>query len=238
MGADQTINWAAAAASALEWWRDAGVDVLVEDESRDWLAPIVRAPLPASDRTPPTEAMPQTLADFLRWRGGADLPDAGWSGAAISAEGPSQAELMVLTDCPERDDRGALLGGPAGRLLDRMLAAIGAGRAGVHLAAVCLRRPMAGKLPRDAVARLGEVARHHVALVAPRRLLLLGDGTAQAVLGLSRAEAAGRSHFIDHDAGRIRVVATHHPRFLLEKPACKAESWRDLRLLMRESEDE
>ncbi|MDJ0277090.1 uracil-DNA glycosylase, partial [Sphingomonas sp. 2R-10] len=38
MGADQHIQWHDAAASALEWWQDAGVDTLVEDELRDWFA--------------------------------------------------------------------------------------------------------------------------------------------------------------------------------------------------------
>ena len=37
MGADQNIDWRQAAASTLEWWRDAGVDVLVGDEPFDWL---------------------------------------------------------------------------------------------------------------------------------------------------------------------------------------------------------
>ena len=37
MGADQNIDWIAAAASALDWWRDAGVDVVVDDAIVNWL---------------------------------------------------------------------------------------------------------------------------------------------------------------------------------------------------------
>ena len=47
MGADQQIDWSAAAASALDWWHDAGVDTLVEDVPRDWFAAPVRVPDPA-----------------------------------------------------------------------------------------------------------------------------------------------------------------------------------------------
>lgn len=238
MGADQHYDWAAAAASALEWWRDAGVDVLVEDAPRDWLAAPVRA-APALPAATVAEAMPATLGAFLDWRGGSDLPDAGWSGAAIAADGPETAGLMILADCPDRDDAGALLsGGSGGRLFARMLAAIGIERAGVHIAAVCLRRPPAGRVPREAAARLGEIARHHVALVRPQRLLLLGDAAARAVLDLHLAEARGRLHFINHDGGTVRVAASHHPRFLVDRPACKAESWRDLRMLMRSERSE
>jgi DNA polymerase len=234
MGADQNYDWAAAAASALDWWREAGVDVLVEDAPRDWLAPPVRV-APAPTVAPPADAMPATLAAFVGWRSGAELPDGGWHGTAIAAEGPETADLMILADCPDRDDQGRLLsGGTAGALFARMLAAIGMERDAVHLAAVCLRRPPAGRMPREATARLGEVARHHVSLVRPKRLLLLGDAAAQAVLGLHLAEARGRLHFVNHDEGSVRIVASHHPRFLVENPARKADSWRDLRMLMRE----
>ncbi len=233
MGADQHYDWTAAAASALEWWREAGVDVLVEDSPRDWLAAPVRV-APAAPVEVAPQAMPATLAAFLDWRRGADMPDAGWSGAAIACDGPDAAELMILSDCPDRDDEGKLLsGGAAGRLFARMLAAIGSERSAVHVAALCARRPTAGRVPQDAHARLGEIARHHVALVRPKRLLVLGDATARALFGAHLAEARGRLHFVNHDAGKVRAVATYHPRFLLEKPGCKAESWRDLRLLMR-----
>ena len=236
MGADQHYDWAAATASALEWWRDAGVDVLVEDAPRDWLAAPVRvAPDPAPAAI--ADAMPATLAALRDWRGGPDMPDAGWSGGAIAAQGPETSPLMILCDCPDRDDAGALLsGGAAGRLFGRMLAAIGVERETAHIASVCLRRPPAGRIPREAADRLGEIARHHISLVRPERLLLLGDGAARAVLDLHLAEARGRLHFVNHDAGTVRVVASHHPRFLIDRPACKAESWNDLRLLMRAQE--
>ena len=242
MGADQHHDWAVAAASALEWWRDAGVDVLVEDGPRDWLAtaaqPRTAQPRPAPDQ-PAAAAMPITLDAFRTWRSGTDLPDAGWSGAAIAAEGPENAALMILADCPDRGDQGRLLsGGATGRLFDRMLLAIGVERSAVHIAAVCLRRPTAGKVPRDAAGRLGEIARHHVALVRPERLLLLGGGATEPVLGLNLVQARGRLHAVNHEAGTVRVAATHHPRYLLDRPACKAESWKDLRLLMRAPESD
>lgn len=236
MGADQNFDWAAATASALEWWRDAGVDVLVEDAPRDWLAAPAPVAVPVRAAVA-SETMPGTLAAFLDWRVGSDMPDASWTGASIAACGPDDADLMILSDCPDRDDDGALLsGGAAGTLFVRMLAAIGMAREDVHLAATCWRRPTAGRLPSEAEARLGAIARHHVALVAPARLLLFGENTTRAVLGIHLAEARGRLHFINHSRGKVRVVASHHPRYLLQKPACKAESWSDLRMLMRDGD--
>lgn len=231
MGADQHIDWAKEAASALSWWSDAGVDVLVEDEAFGWL---VRQPEHAPE--PPAVApiaLPATLDAFTAWRIGAEVPEARWGSPLIAASGPVTAELMVLVDCPERDDRDCLLTGPAGRLFDRMLDAIGLTRGGIHLAAVCAARPVAGRMPRDTEARLAEIARHHLALVAPKRLLVLGNAASRAVLSAELTEARGSLRALNHRSGKTTAAAaSFHPRFLLEKPVCKAEAWKDLQVLM------
>jgi len=242
MGADQNIHWAQAAASALEWWRDAGVDTLVEDEARDWLAAPVRAPATAAvtESAAPDVPLPATLDAFSAWRTGPDAPEAGWGQALIGARGDPATGLMILIDCPEREDgeAGSLLGGAAGRLFDRMLAAIGRSRESIYLAAVSAARPVSGRIPPETEARLGEIARHHVALAAPKRLLLMGNAASRAVLGADVARARGRLHGVNPKGGTTAsvagtgVIASFHPRFLLERPAAKAEAWKDLRMLI------
>jgi DNA polymerase len=224
------------AASALEWWRDAGVDTLVDDAIRDWFAaPPAKLVAPA-DAPPAPAALPPTMAALAAWRLGPDAPENGWSGVSLASSGPADAKIMVLIDCPEREDgdAGALLSGAAGRRFDRMLAAIGLNRDEVHLAAICARRPIAGKLPADVAGRLGEIARHLVELAAPERLLLLGDATSRAVLSAERRDIQGRLQSFNHKNGQTMVVASLHPRLLLDRPVLKAESWRDLQLLMGE----
>ncbi len=245
MGADQTIDWRNAAVSVLDWWHDAGVDMLVDDAPRDWFAapePLVIAPpAPAGVPVAPPVAvatMPLSLTEFLTWRTGADVPEAGWNGISLAAEGPADATVMVLADCPDRDDgtdnggAGQLLSGASGRLLDRMLAAIGLTRSEVHVAAVCAKRPTAGRIQREVEDRLAEIAKHHIELVAPKRLLLLGNAASRAILGMELQAARGRLHGISHKVGEAGVVASFHPRFLIEKPAAKAEAWKDLQMLM------
>ena len=227
-------------ASALGWWRDAGVDVLVDEHPRDWFAapsaPVAVTAASIAPAAAPVTALPATLEAFAAWRLGTEAPEAAWSGISLAASGPADAKIMVLVDCPDREDgdAGALLSGIPGRLFDRMLAAIGLSRDTVHVAAVCARRPAAGRMPRDVEARLGEVARHHVGLVAPERLLLLGDATARTVLGIDRQAAKGGLRPFNHDRGTTGVVASLHPRLLIERPAMKAESWRDLQLLVKD----
>lgn len=243
MGAFPTFD-TAQAASILDWWHDAGVDLLVEDTPRDWMAPEPARPLalnPAAatpiivPATPqPVTHLPDTLEAFLAWRLSEAAPEQAWDGISLTASGPADAALMVLVDCPDRDDgeAGQILSGTPGRLFDRMLAAIGHSRETVHLAAVCARRPLAGRTPAGLEARLAEIALHHVGLVRPRGLLLLGNAASRAVLGTELTSARGHSHPIDHKSGKSRAVASFHPRFLIEKPMAKAESWKDLQMLM------
>lgn len=239
----------ALAASLLDWWHDAGVDLLVEDAPRDWMAepvqPVTFAPTPLTPAAPRTAApvmapaptlLPDTLAAFLEWRLSDAAPEASWDGVSLTATGPADAALMVLVDCPDRDDgeAGQILSGAPGRLFDRMLAAIGQSRDTVHLASVCARRPLAGRTPADLETRLADIARHHVGLIRPRGLLLLGNAASRAVLGTELTSARGHLHAVDHKNGKSQAIASFHPRFLIEKPMAKAESWKDLQLLMGE----
>jgi len=253
MGADQHIDWRTAAASALDWWRDAGVDASIDEAPRDWLAPI-EPPKPVRRAEAVAEAvvavpLPDTLADFEAWRVGPDAPEAGWPAQPIAAQGPSSSDLMVLIDLPEREDgdSGVLMSGPIGRLFDRMLAAIGRDRASIYLVPVCARRPVAGRVAPEIEERLNEVARHHVMLAAPKRLLLLGNAPSRALLGADVMRVRGGLHVINLNGGKgsgadtdqpggngvaTQVVASFHPRFLLERPAAKAEAWKDLQMLI------
>lgn len=243
MGADQNLDWHAAAASAIDWWIDAGVDASVDETPRDWLAAIVAPPTTTRRAVAVAEAAPEpplpiTLDAFLAWRQGETAPEGRWPGAFLTSQGPSDATLLVLVDVPEREDAesGTLLSGPAGRLFDRMLAAIGHSRASTHLVALCGKRPLAGRIAPEIEERLVEIARHHIALVAPKRVLLLGNAPSRALLAADVAPARGSLRGVNLIKGTEKVtveaVASFHPRFLLERPAQKAEAWRDLQLLI------
>ena len=230
MGADQHHDWSDIAASALDWWREAGVDSLVSDEPRDWLAR-TRAPSVATvaEAAPEPEQLPQTLADFVAWRVGEDAPEARWGTPAVGSEGDPASGLMIVCDMPGET---GLLDGAAGRLFDAMLAAIGRSRQTIYLAGLAAARPLGGRVPPEDVARLAELLLHHVALAAPKRLLLLGQAVSRAVIGTESAAAPNSFHAVNLNDVTVQAVASHHPRFLLEHPRLKGEAWRDLQLLV------
>lgn len=241
MGADQNYDWNQAAASAISWWQEAGVDIVIDEEPRNWLAP--PAPPPAAANAAKIvaapAALPETLAEFATWRGGAEAPEATWHGKGIVAQGDPASNLMILIDMPEREDAesGVLLGGAAGKLFERMLAAIGRTRKTIYLAAVCTTRPSAGRVAPEMEARLHELAQHHVALTGAKRVLLMGNAPSRALLGADAMRSRGSLHALNLKAGTVAVdieaVASFHPRFLLEKPAAKAEAWKDLQMLIQ-----
>lgn len=232
MGADQNFDWHAEAASALDWWREAGVDVEIADSPRDWLAAAAAPAEPALSAEAAPASLPATLAAFTTWRIGDDAPERTWGAPLVPPSGPADAALIVLIEMPEREDagEGRLLGGKCGRLFDRMLAAIGLDREQVHIASIAAARPVSSRIPRETVTPLTAMTRHYVGLLRPKALLLLGNAPCQVMLDDLCQQARGRLRPLNQD-GATLALASFHPQQLIERPQWKAESWKDLQML-------
>lgn len=222
------------ALSVLGWWNLAGVDVLVDETPRDWLAPPSPRPAAATPIPDLPAALPETL-EAMRALFAAD-PRFGEGGARVLPLGDAADGLMILGDVPDLEDaaQGAPFAGAAGRLLGNMLAAIGYPRDAGYRATLTPLRPIAGKLAPPDEAAFGALALHHLALARPRVAVLFGEATSRAVLGIELAKARGRLHLINHEGARLKALATYHPRTLLGRAAFKAAVWADLRLLLGE----
>lgn len=229
------------AASALQWWAEAGVDTIVGDAPHDWLAPARPEPLPSSAATasppPPAQAMPDGIDAFREWLLTSDtLPFAAPSAPRVGPSGDPTAELAVFVGMPKREDlaAGTLLSGEAGRLFDRMLAAMGRDRSSIYLAPLSPLHPPGGSVDAASAQALGPVARHHLGLLGAKAALLFGEACAQSLLGGPMASSRGRVHAIPTPSGEIRALATMSPDFLLTNPGVKGLAWADLQLLMEE----
>ena len=225
----------AAAASALQWWLEAGVDVMVGEAPRDWLRPEPKAP-PPPPPTPPEareERLPDQLELFEAWlRDSGTVPFASPSAPRVCPSGDPASGLMIMIEMPATEDcsDGALLSGEAGRLFDRMMAAIGRDRASLYLAALsCVRSPD-GRFTSETARQCATIARHHIGLAAPKALLLFGDAS-KALLGLPMAKARGRWHEVATHAGPVKTLVTIPPSYLLDQPSAKALAWADLQML-------
>ena len=207
------------------------MDVAVQEHPRNWLEQ--SAPLAPADKEQAPAPAPDSLEAFRQWlSSNADAPLASTGSRPVLPKGAEEAEVMLLSEPPGRDElaNGEPIGGAAAELTERMLQAIGmAGKA--YLANLACFHSPGSRLSPEQLQQCASAARQHVALVRPKRLLLLGDGPSRALLGKPLLQARGHVHKVEG----IRTVATFHPRQLLKRPSDKALAWKDLLLLSDES---
>ena len=231
--------------SLMAWWREAGVDTSVAETPLAWLTvPVAPASVTglAPNRVetfvlPTASELPPTLLPFLEWLRADTTQLAPFPIARrVAPEGSVGAALMVVTDVPEAADvdAGRLLSGEVGALLEKMLAAIGHDRQSVYLATLAPARPPTGRLDEAAEELLAPILMHHIAVVGPTKLWLLGRAASRAVLGMDEVTAAGRLHCVNQGGITIDAIATAHPRVLLREPRLKARVWKDMQRLSEE----
>ncbi len=252
-----THDLRSAAESLIGWWRDAGVDVLIDEVPRNWLAeakPAAKGGVPAVDQVPASDrqantvltraapaaprlapVLPTNLPDFLGWLATdtgtlSDYPVR----QRLAPEGSPANVPMIVTDVPERGDAeaGRLMTGEVGALFDKMLAAWKIDRSAVYLATLAPARPAGALMDQKSVEWLAPLLIQHIRLAAPKKLWLMGEAVSRAVLGTNVAEATGRLHHINYDGITVEAIATLHPRVLLREPNSKARVWADMQKLI------
>lgn len=247
MGLGELQASRADALATLGWLLEAGVDTLVEDAPRDWLA----APSPAAIEPEPAAAPKATRATAPTTVPSADsaavealiaaadstaaLYDAAKSLRAkpIFADGePTSGVMIIGQDAAPDDDRtGRPFSGPSGALLDRMLKAIGRDRSSVYLTNLYLWRSVGGRPATAEETRLSTlILRRHIELVRPRALLVMGDKPSKALFDTDTAITKLRGRWIDLELGGLTVPAlpTFNPAYLLRVSPHKALAWADL----------
>jgi len=150
----------------------------------------------------------------------------------VFADGNPQARLMFVGEAPgyEEDVTGRPFVGRSGRLLDRMIAAIGLDRGGVYIANIVPWRPPGNRTPTpQETAICLPFIRRQIELADPDILVCLGQPSTQALLGTKDGitRTRGRWHNYHTGAREIRALPTFHPAFLLRSPLQKRFAWRD-----------
>lgn len=225
-------------AAALDWWREAGVDLDFSDSPVDWLTPPERieeeAPLAIPVRATAVEELaaptvaqadlPSTLEAFAGWWLTEPTLDGGRGGGRVAPRGPAGAELMVIVPDPEAGDRDILLSGPLGRLLDAMLAAMGVPGDSIYRASALPRHTPMADWADMARQGIGHVLRHHIGLVRPKRLVAFGSNILP-LLGHDPAHSSAVLTLFNHEEGNIPLLAARELAALRERPRWKAGLW-------------
>ena len=154
---------------------------------------------------------------------------------AVPGTGDHSATWMFVGEGPgaQEDRLGEPFVGPAGKLLDGMLRALGLDRSSdVFITnAVKCRPPMNRTPTEDEIAHCRPFLMRQIELVQPRVLVALGKPAAQALLQTDIAIKAARGKHFEYEG--IPVVVSFHPAYLLRNPSEKAKAWEDLCLARR-----
>jgi uracil-DNA glycosylase family 4 len=156
----------------------------------------------------------------------------------VFADGNPQARIMFVGEAPGRDEdiEGLPFVGRSGKLLDRMIAAIGLNRSSAYIANVIPWRPPGNRTPTPQETQIClPFIQRQIELVNPDVLVTLGNPSTQTLLstreGIMRAR--GKWHNYDTGTRNIRAIATFHPAYLLRSPSYKRMSWQDLRSIAK-----
>jgi len=155
----------------------------------------------------------------------------------VFADGNPKAWVMLLGEAPgqEEDRAGKPFVGKSGRLIDAMYGEIGLARTGeqaatsLYITNVVNWRPEGNRQPTEAeIAMFKPFVVKHIALAAPRILVLHGNPACRAILGRDGITRL-RGTWVTH--GALPVLPMFHPAYLLRNPNIKPVVWNDLLML-------
>jgi uracil-DNA glycosylase len=155
----------------------------------------------------------------------------------VFGEGDPNARLMFIGEGPgaDEDAGGRPFVGKAGKLLTKMIAAMGLDRSSVYIANIVKCRPPKNRDPKPIeVETCMPFLEGQIKAVRPEVIVALGKVAAGALLGTTSPLWKLRQTF--HDRGGIPVAVTYHPSFLLQREQereWKAKTWEDLKMVMR-----
>lgn len=218
----------AAGRSQFEYLRDLGFDEV---------ATAVRPATVPSTRTQGGE----TLEDIR-----ADLGDCCRCGLnkgrqkVVFGVGNPHARLVLVGEAPgrEEDEKGEPFVGEAGRLLDRILFAMGLQRDEVYICNVLKCRPPNNRDPEaDEVTTCEPFLIRQLAAIQPEMIVALGRFAIQTLLQSKAPISRVRGTWQQYQG--IPLMPTYHPAYLLRNPNGKREVWADMKQVvarLRETE--
>src|SRR5438045_8367788 len=156
----------------------------------------------------------------------------------VFSDGNPQSRIMFVGEAPGRDEdiEGLPFVGRSGKLLDRMMAAIGLDRGKAYIANVIPWRPPGNRTPTPQETQIClPFIQRQIELVNPDVLVTLGNPSTQTLLSAREGIMRTRGRWFDYDTGQrtIRALPTFHPAYLLRSPSYKRLAWQDLRAIAK-----
>lgn len=156
----------------------------------------------------------------------------------VFSRGTGSSGLLFVGEGPgaDEDAQGLPFVGVAGQLLDKMIAAMGLTRDEVYVCNIVKCRPPDNRKPDPSeMAACMPYLTEQIELLAPQVIVALGATAVQGLLGTTEGIMRLRGKWKLY-RGRIAVMPTFHPAYLLRTPSAKRDVWEDLQAVLRQME--
>ena len=150
----------------------------------------------------------------------------------VPGMGVSHPSVLVVGEGPgyEEDMQGIPFVGPAGKLLDKMLAAVSLDRRiNCYIANIVKCRPPQNRTPLPGEAdACSSFLKAQIHLLKPHMILAAGRTAGQNLLKTDMSLTRLRGRFYDYNG--IPLLVTYHPSALLRDASLKRPAWDDLKM--------
>ncbi|MDK2858012.1 MAG: uracil-DNA glycosylase [Verrucomicrobiota bacterium] len=152
----------------------------------------------------------------------------------VPGEGhPNGPDILFIGEGPgaDEDEQGRPFVGAAGKLLDKMIAAMGYKREEVFIANVVKCRPPGNRVPLpEEMAACIPYLKAQIALIRPKIIVALGKTAVEGLLNKPVTITRFRGTWCTYEG--IALLPTYHPAYLLRSPGRKGEAWSDLKAVL------
>ena len=154
----------------------------------------------------------------------------------VFGDGNINSKIMIIGEGPgaNEDAEGQPFVGRAGKLLDKMLAAIKLDRTKVYISNVVNYRPPSNRKPTEVeIERYFPYLKSHIEIIDPKILLLLGSTALNTLIGNESVISKARGKWLQKEIGTVKpwIIASFHPAFLMRQPEQKKLAWIDLKMI-------
>lgn len=148
--------------------------------------------------------------------------------------GNPNADLLFIGEAPgaDEDAQGEPFVGRAGKLLTKIIEAMGLTRNDVFICNILKCRPPGNRAPKpDEAATCTPFLLKQIAAVDPKIIVCLGASAAKYILQNEKLKIT-KERGIVRDWNGYQLMPTYHPAFLLRNPNMKRPVWEDMQKVL------
>lgn len=161
----------------------------------------------------------------------------------VAGEGNPRARLVFVGEAPggDEDEQGRPFVGRAGKLLTKIISAMGLERKDVFICNTLKCRPPGNRDPRpEEKKNCWPFLRQQLEIIQPEIIVALGSHAARTLLdvNLPIGRLRGRFHeyYYSPDMSPVKLMPTYHPAYLLRNYSAdnRRRVWEDMMMVMKE----